>query len=295
MATKSRATPWLLLAPALILLVVLVLVPYCGALFYAFTDATLTRIIDVNLIGTANFEQLVESRLPPFPTLITTTIVFGVGTAIGTLFLGTTLAMILHTLSSNWRAALLAVLLIPYVMAGVIIGYTWRLIYDPQAGLINTVLGMFGVGGVDWLTERGLSILSLVVANVWAGSGLVLLVISAALSNMPRNIVLAAQVDGAGLGRILRRIVIPNIMPAFLLATLIALIGGLNVFDLIFVMTHGGPIYQTETLALTMYRLTFQQGEVGQGASLTVLLFIFSIALATLYVMGWQREARRWK
>jgi raffinose/stachyose/melibiose transport system permease protein len=87
---------------------------------------------------------------------------------------------------------------------------------------------------------------------------------------------------------------LPSIGPAMLLATLVAFISGLSVFDLIFVLTGGGPIYQTETLALMMYRLTFRRGDVGEGAAVTVLLFVFSLLLAIAYVITWQREAKKW-
>ena len=126
-------------------------------------------------------------------------------------------------------------------------------------------------------------------------SGVVLLVMTAALANLPRNIVLAAQVDGAGTLQTVRRVVLPNVRPAFLLATLVAIVSGLNVFDLIFVLTGGGPLYRTETLALSMYRLTFRLGDVGPGAAITAILLVVSVFIAVLYVVGWQREARRWK
>ena len=79
-----------------------------------------------------------------------------------------------------------------------------------------------------------------------------------------------------------------------LLATLVAFISGLNVFDLIFVLTGGGPVYQTETLALTMYRLTFKRGDVGEGAAVTLILFVLSLLLAIAYVITWQRESKKW-
>lgn len=291
----GRIAPWLLLAPALAILAFFVLVPYGGALLYAFTDATLTRTTDLHFVGLRNFDRIFSARLPPFGMVLTTTLVFSVGAAVGALALGTTMAIILHTLAAGRRAIIMAVLLIPYVLAGVIIGYTWKLVYDPQIGLANALLNGAGLAGVGWLTERWIAILSLVLANVWAASGIVLLVVSSALSNLPRNIILAAQVDGAGVLTTLRRIVFPNITPALLLATLVAVISGVNVFDLIFVMTGGGPVYQTETFALSMYRLTFKQGEVAQGAAYTGILFVFSFALAVAYLVAWQREARRWR
>ncbi len=129
---------------------------------------------------------------------------------------------------------------------------------------------------------------------MWAAYGVVLLIVSSALSNVPRSIVLAARSDGAGLGTIVWRIILPTIRPAMLLATLVAFITGLSVFDLIFVLTGGGPIYQTETLALTMYRLTFKRGDVGEGAAVTLILFVFCLLLAAGYVIIWQREAKKW-
>jgi ABC-type sugar transport system permease subunit len=101
-------------------------------------------------------------------------------------------------------------------------------------------------------------------------------------------------VDGAGYARIVRRVILPSIRPSFLLAGLVALVSGLNVYDLIYVMTGGGPVYQTETLALEMFRITTKRGNVGQGAALTVILFSISLLLAVIYVVVWRREARKW-
>ncbi len=120
------------------------------------------------------------------------------------------------------------------------------------------------------------------------------LIVSAALTNVSENILRAAQVDGAGPLTTIRRVILPNIRQAFLLATLVATVSGLNVFDLIFVITHGGPIYQTEPLSLLMYRLTFVQGEVGAGAAVTVILFLATLELSVGYVIAWRREERKW-
>src|SRR6185437_15322239 len=142
-----------------------------------------------------------------------------------------------------------------------------------QVGLLNSVIERLGGSPVSWLLDRWLAIGALAVANVWASFGLVFLIVSAALTNVPENILRAAQVDGAGPLTVMRKVVLPNIRQAFLLATLVATVSGLNVFDIIFVITHGGPIYQTETLPVLMYRLTLEQGGVGAGAAVTVILF----------------------
>ena len=290
----GRATPWLLLVLPLLLLFLFLLLPYLLTFYYSTTGATIGRLLNVKGVGLKNFESVLSEDAPSFIGVVVVTAIFTAGTLLGSLGLGTGLALALHTVSAGVRSALLAIYLSPWVIAAVIIGYTWRLIYDPAIGLANSVLGAVGVGPVDWLTEQASAIAALVVANVWAGYGIVLLVVSGALANVPPNIILAGQVDGASYARIVRRVILPAIRPTFLLAALVALVSGLNTFDLIYAMTRGGPLYHTETMALEMYRLTALKGNVGQGAAVTVILFTVSLALAVAYVIIWRREARKW-
>jgi multiple sugar transport system permease protein len=290
----GRATPWLRLVLPLLLLFLFLLLPYLLTFYYSTTGATIGRLLNVKGVGLKNFQAVLSEDAPAFISVVAVTAIFTAGTLMGSLGLGTGLALALHTVSAGVRSALLAIYLIPWVIAAVIIGYTWRLIYDPAIGLANSVLGAVGVGPVDWLTEQASAIAALIVANVWAGYGIVLLVVSGALANVPPNIILAGQVDGASYARIVRRVILPAIRPTFLLAALVALVSGLNTFDLIYAMTRGGPLYHTETMALEMYRLTALKGNVGQGAAVTVILFTVSLALAVAYVVIWRREARKW-
>ena len=290
----GRATPWLLLLLPLFLLVVFLLLPYVLTFYYSVTGATIGRLSDVPFVGSRNFQTVLASHTPAFDGIILVTVAFTAGTLLGSMLLGTGLAIALYTVPASVRSAMLAVYLIPWVIAGVVIGYTWKLMYDPQIGLANTLLEAIGIPPVSWLSNRATAIACLVAANVWAGYGIVLLVVSAALANVPPNLILAGQIDGASFARIVRRIILPAIRPAFLLAALVAVVGGLNTFDLIYAMTGGGPLYQTETMALEMYRLTALRGTVGQGAAVTVMLFTLSLLLAVTYVVLWRREARRW-
>jgi ABC-type sugar transport system permease subunit len=290
----GRATPWLLLVFPLLLLFLFLLLPYLLTFYYSTTGATIGRLLNVKEVGLKNFEAVLSSDAPTFIGVLTVTAIFTVGTLLGSLALGTGLALALHTVRAGIRSALMAVFLIPWVIAAVVIGYTWRLMFDPAIGLANTALGAFGVSPIEWLTDRSTAMAALVVANIWAGYGIVLLVVSGALANVPPNIILAAQVDGASYARTVRRVILPAIRPTFLLAALVALVSGLNTFDLIYAMTRGGPLYQTETMALEMYRLTILKGNIGQGAAVTVILFTISLALAIAYVVIWRREARKW-
>lgn len=289
-----RAVPWLLLSPAIALSVFLVVVPYAITFLYAFTDAQLSSISSFSGAGFENFTTLFQLDEPRFMTEVVTTAVFTAATVVGSLAAGTFLAVALQGLRARTRAVLQALILVPWVVASVITGYTWSFMYQPQVGFLNTLIERLGGSGVSWLLDRWLAIGALAVANVWASFGLVFLIVSAALGNVPENIIRAAQIDGAGPVTTIRRVILPNIRQAFLLATLVATVSGLNVFDLIFVVTHGGPIYQTETLSLLMYRLTFVQGAVGAGAAVTVILFLATLVLSIAYVLAWRREERKW-
>jgi ABC-type sugar transport system permease subunit len=290
----GRAAPWLLLALPLLLLLLFIVLPYVMTFYYSTTGATFGHLTNPPNVGLKNFETVLSSHAPSFTSVLLVTVVFTTGTLVGSLGLGTALALSLHTVSPSARSILLAVYLIPWVIAAVVIGYTWRLMYDPQIGLANTLLEAVGIQPVSWLTDRATAIAALVVANIWASYGIVLLIVSGALANVPPNLILSGQIDGASYARIVRRVILPSIRPAFLLAGLVALVSGLNVFDLIYVMTGGGPSYQTETLALEMFRITTRRGNVGEGAAVTVILFSLSLLLAIAYVIIWRREARKW-
>jgi multiple sugar transport system permease protein len=290
----GRAAPWILLALPLLLVLSFVVLPYLVTFYYSTTGATIGRLTDPPFVGLENFESILSSHAPSFAGVFAVTAIFTAGTLVGSLGLGTLLALSLHTVSPGARSILLAVYLIPWVIAGVVIGYTWRLMYDPSIGLANTLLGIVGLGPLSWLTDRATAIVALVVANIWASYGIVLLIMTGALANVAPNLILSGQVDGASYGRIVRRIILPSVRPAFLLAGLVALVSGLNVFDLIYVMTGGGPVYQTETMALEMFRITARRGNVGEGAALTVILFSLSLLLAIAYVVIWRREASKW-
>jgi multiple sugar transport system permease protein len=290
----GRAAPWLLLALPLLLLLFFIVLPYAMTFYYSTTGATFGHLTNPPGVGLENFKTVLSSHAPSFPGVLLVTAIFTGGTLVGSLGLGTALALSLHTLSPSARSILLAIYLIPWVIAAVVIGYTWRLMYDPQIGLANTLLGFVGVEPVSWLTDRATAIGALVVANIWASYGIVLLIMSGALANVPPNLILSGQIDGASYARIVRRVILPSVRPAFLLAALVALVSGLNVFDLIYVMTGGGPVYQSETLALEMFRITTRRGNIGEGAAVTVILFSLSLLLAIAYVIIWRREARKW-
>src|SRR6188472_1028253 len=206
-----RATPWLLLALPLALLFAFVVLPYLLTFYYSTTSAMIGHLGLEKSVGLKNFETVASARFPPFWGVIAVTAVFTTGTVLGSLALGTGLALAVYTLPSSRRAIIVAICLVPWVVAGVVIGYTWKLFYDPQVGLANTILETIGLPPVGWLTSQPIAITSLVVANIWATYGIVLLIVGAAMANLPPSIILAGQADGASYARIVRRLILPSI------------------------------------------------------------------------------------
>jgi ABC-type sugar transport system permease subunit len=290
----SWAVPWLLLAPAIAMSIFLVVLPYAVSFLYAFTNAQLSNITQFSGVGLSNFSALIHLSEPKFSMELITTFAFTGITVVGSLAVGTGLALAIYGLGARTRALLQALILVPWTIAAVITGYTWSFMYGAQIGFLNTLIERFGGSPVSWLLNRWLAIACLAVANVWTSFGIIFLIVTAALANVPETILRAAQVDGAGPMLTMRKVLLPNIRPALLLATLVAIVGGLNVFDLIFVITRGGPFYQTEPLSLLMYRLSFVEGDIGVGSAVTVILFVLTMVLAIAYVVAWQREARKW-
>src|SRR5438132_3863714 len=171
------AAPWLLLTPALTLLCVLVLLPYAGALLFSVTDGRLITIGTLpRLVGLSNFEKVIDSRGPEFGLVIAATAVFTLGTLVGSLGLGTLLGLAVTSLRPTLRGPLLALLLVPWIIAGVVVGYTWKLVSGPQIGLANRLLLPPRLGRGPWAPDSWPPLAALVVANVWAAYGVVLLV-----------------------------------------------------------------------------------------------------------------------
>ena len=140
----GRVTPWLLLALPMLLLFLFLLLPYLLTFFYSTTGATIGKLINVQGVGFKNFQAILSSHAPEFVKVLGITAIFTTGTLLGSLGLGTGLALALHSVSAGVRSALLAVFLIPWVIAAVVIGYTWRLMFDPAIGLANSGLEAFG-------------------------------------------------------------------------------------------------------------------------------------------------------
>jgi multiple sugar transport system permease protein len=179
----------------------------------------------------------------------------------------------------------------PLVLSGPVIGLIWAWVYQPRAGLLNAALTAFGV--VDppgWLAERDLAIWAIIFAAVWRQVGYVMILYLAGLKNVDPSLVEAATVDGANRWVLFRRVVFPLLAPVTTIVMVISVIDSLRSFDLVQIMTNGGPAESSQVLANMMYNEAFQNYKMGYAAAIAVVIFAFSLVFIGIYLRRTLKE-----
>lgn len=176
------------------------------------------------------------------------------------------------------------VFFMPAVISSVAVGMMWTFIYDPSMGIINTLLEMVGLESWqhDWLSERGTAIWAVAIVASWQFVGYTMILFIAAIQNISNDIFEAARIDGATGWRMVRHITIPLVKPIIQVNTILISIGSLKFFDLIFVMTGGGPANRTQVLASYLYNRSFDQQEYGYGDAMAVVLLVMCLIITVI-------------
>lgn len=276
-----------LTAPLLLMVLVFLIFPLLNAVYYAFVDF---RGVDPNppWVGANNFTELAKDP-EVWAAFQNNLIWILVGTA-GPLVIGLGLAMLVWGVG---RGGILyrVIFFIPYVLPQVAVGVVWGWIYEPSRGWLNKVLEFLGLDELKrgWLGDPDTALYAVLATAVWASSAFVFVIVLSALRNVDLDLVDAALLDGANWGQRLRYVILPQIMPVFLMVTTITLIGGFSVFDIIFVMTGGGPAGATEVLGTYAYSSAFQLNRISYGTTLALVIMVLSIPFA----IGLNRLQRR--
>ncbi|MBI3001404.1 MAG: sugar ABC transporter permease [Deltaproteobacteria bacterium] len=233
-------------------------------------------------VGWENYRDLLTD--PVAMKSLLTTLLFVAVTAPVEVLLGLFMALVLNE-SFRGRALLRAVVLVPWAIPTVVSSQMWRFIFNDRYGLVNFFL--FGDATHLYLAplaEPYLALIAIMVADVWKTSSFAALIILAGLQTIPDELYEAASIDGATLWQQLRHITLPLLKPALLLALLFRTIDALRVFDLVFVMTQGGPADATNVLQFYGYKKTFAEGMIGYGSTISVVVFFAALLLSLLYI-----------
>ncbi|QGQ48247.1 carbohydrate ABC transporter permease [Metabacillus sediminilitoris] len=288
--TINKKIPYLFIAPALILLCLFSLFPIFVALIISFTDIDLAGLADwstISFIGIKNYLDVLSD--PIFLKSILNTlfyVVFGVPLVI-VCSLG--IAILINYGKAPIFKAFRAVFYMPSVTNVVAVAVVWSYLYNPQFGLFNYILGLFNIPAVPWLQDPLMAKISLIALALWRAIGVNMIIFLAALQGIPKTYYEAAQLDGASDWKQLTKITIPLLRYAIFFVSITTMIGWLQFFEEPFIMTDGGPLDSTTSVALFIYRNGFQLSNFGYAAAGSFILFI-AIIIVTLIQFRLQKK-----
>ncbi|WP_410010531.1 carbohydrate ABC transporter permease [Phyllobacterium zundukense] len=235
-----------------------------------------------NFVGLDNFTKLLSR--PDFLQALSTTAIFTVVSVSAEIVLGVLTALLLQQRFYG-RALLRALMILPWALPTVVNAMLWRLIYNPEYGALNAALTQVGLLGSyqSWLGQPDSAIWAIIVADVWKNFSLVALISLAALQAVPKDIQAAALIDGAGIIRRFRYVTLPYLAGPLMVAVVLRTIEAFKVFDIVWVLTRGGPANSTRTLSLLVYQEAFAFQRAGSGASLALIVTLIITLLAVFY------------
>lgn len=280
---KINKHPYLFIAPTIILLVLFYIIPIFIALAISFTDIDLAGLANfdrVDFVGLQNYIALFSDEM--FHKSILNTIfyvVLGVPSVVG-LSLG--VAILLNYGTDKFFSFFRGVYYTPSITNAVAVAVVWGYIYNSQYGLLNSFLSWFDVAAVGWLTDPMIAKISLIIVAVWKGIGINMVIFLAALKSVPQSYYEAAELDGATKLDKLRYITIPSIKFSIFFVTTTTFIGWIQFFEEAFVLTEGGPLNSTLSMALYIYQKGFSRSEFGYAAAASFILFAVIITITLI-------------
>jgi raffinose/stachyose/melibiose transport system permease protein len=275
--------PWLFVAPALLIYVVVVVYPMIFSVYLSFfrwDGISPTKVF----VGIQNYVTLIAGD-PIFWVALTNNAIWLVIALVLPTGIGLGLALILN---SKFRGSRIfrTIFYIPAVLSLAVVGLIWTWIYHPTLGLINQLFGWCGMKALEhnWLGEPQIALYSVMVAAAWNAAGLPMLLYLAGLQTVPVELLEAAKVEGAGPIRRFFYVTFPLLRETTLIVLAITAINSLKVYDIVYAMTNGGPANRTQVLGTWMYFLTYNYNTVGRGTAIAVVLFGLTLIFAVPYL-----------
>jgi multiple sugar transport system permease protein len=280
----SKAISILLLIPSLALIAVFVIYPLINAVLMSFRSILLYRPSSHgHFVGLQNYVRLL--RDPDFWKSFRNTIRFVALVIPAEMLLGFFTALAINSdRLGRGKSFARTLLLLPMMFTPVVVGILWRMLYDPEYGIINFMLRVFGMLPRTWLGSPSTALTSVILADIWQNTPFVTLILLAGLESLPSEPFEAAQIDGASPMQSLMFLIIPMLRPIALVVLAIRTIDAFRVFDKVFVLTMGGPGVSSETMALYAYRAAFRAFDIGYASTICVMICIILLLVNLIYV-----------
>ncbi|GAA2077208.1 sugar ABC transporter permease [Pseudolysinimonas kribbensis] len=286
----AAIAPYLFVGAAAIYLLFFMVVPMARGLWFSFTDATLLNPDGGQFVGGKNYGDLLTSGA--FYSSLLTTLLYTAGTVIGSLLFGTVAAVALSE-RIRGRAVFRALLTIPWAVPSVAAVLVFIWIFNVESGVANRATKALGIGAQGWLLDPKLGLLSVTLVSVWKVFPFVMLVVLAALQGVPGELREAARVDGADRLNVFRTVTLPHIVPTLRIVALLMTIWSIRRFEVIYLLTGGGPIDTTNTIVISVYREAFQNSQLGQAAAIGMLGLCLSMVVTVVYFLSDRSDARK--
>lgn len=270
---RETTFKYLLVAPAVFVILLIGLYPLIKLVVTSFQDISMFGE-DLSFQGALNYARLFEDvRL--WESLLHTVVFTLIALPIEVVF-GYLLAL-LFLGKMPYKQIFVAIILLPTIISPIVAGSTWRLMFDQRFGPINQIISWFAGGEVKllWTIETALVWPAILIAEVWQWTPFMFLLLYAALSNVDREQLEAAQIDGASWWMTFRRIVLPAILPVMFIAMLIRALDLFRLFDVVWTMTSGGPGSYTETISIYAYQMAFREFEISYSSAIAFLVIFF--------------------
>ena len=280
--------PYAFVGVPLLYMAVMVFYPALREVWVSFTNAKLINPTGGRPVGVDNYvELLAGGRL--WGSLLTS-LVYVVGVVTGCLVLGTIAAVAVDR-PFRGRSAVRGVLAYGWAVPPVATSLAWAWMYNAQTGVLNRLAEAVGIGSRHWLASPDLALPSVILATVWQYSPFAMLVILAALQSVPSEVREAARIDGADAVSRFRAVTLPHILPAVRLVALLLAVWSMRLFEIIFLLTGGGPVDRTSTLVVSLERAAFEDYDLGTAAAYGVVGLVVSLVLTVVYFSVERRSA----
>jgi ABC-type sugar transport system permease subunit len=272
-----------LILPSLLIILGISLQPILSTLYLSVFESSRGINVERVFVGLGNYSELLSD--PVFWVTIGRTLYFTLVSVGLELVLGLAIAQLIHSHPPGWQF-LRTSLIIPWAVPTIVNGTMWRWIYNADYGALNGLLLQLGLIDkyIPWLTKPNVAMNLVILADIWHSVPFIALILQAALATLPADLEEAAAVDGANALQRFLLIRLPLLRPAILVALVIRTVEAFRVFDIIYVITNGGPAFGTVTISYLTYLETFSFGNVGRGSALSFLISIFTLIMAFIYI-----------
>ncbi|MEA4888541.1 MAG: sugar ABC transporter permease [Clostridiaceae bacterium] len=276
---KKDYSGYFYILPATIFIFLFSIIPIGMSLFYSFNKFNIIQPME--WIGLDNYKNMFKD--PYVIASLKNTIVYALIVVPTTTILSMMIAALITSRSRNiWNGFVKSTLFIPVISSMILVGTLWRIMYNPQVGLINQFLNIFHIDAINWLGSKKLALLSICVVGVWKNVGYFMVIYIAAILDIPRELYEAGRVDGASSIQQFWHITLPMLKPINFLVVILGTIWSFQVFDLVYTMTGGGPGTSTVTLVSTIYNAAFREYKMGYACAVAMMLFAIIIVISIL-------------